>query len=165
MVDSEYLAKGKDYSDLPDLIILYISETDLWKIGRAVYEVKKTFGDTEIPYDDGERIIYVNAAVDDGSPIAELMKYFKSADPKDMNHGELSKRIHFLKEEEKGAAQMCDIAKEIYEGGREEGRESTIVSAIQNMMSDLLISAEQAMSVMRIPEEDRERYLKKVSEC
>jgi hypothetical protein len=56
---------------------------------------------------------------------------------------------------------VCKIAEGIYN----EGRELAIVTAIQNMMTDLLISAEQAMSVMRIPEEERGRYLEKVSGC
>ena len=37
MIDSEYLEKGKPYADLPDLFIIYISETDLWKAGFTTY--------------------------------------------------------------------------------------------------------------------------------
>jgi hypothetical protein len=159
MTDSEYLLKGKDYSELPDLSILYISETDIWQMGQTVYEVKKTIGDANIPYDDGERIIYVNAAVDDGSSIAKLMKYFKNTDPKDMSHGELSKRIHFLKEEEKGAAKMCDIAEEIYEGGLEQG----ILLSIQNLMKTMSMSAEQAMEALRIPKSEMQKYINQLS--
>ncbi len=43
MVDSEYLAKGKDYAELPEVYILYISETDLWKAGKTCYPVKEIF--------------------------------------------------------------------------------------------------------------------------
>ena len=37
MVDSGYLMKGKTYDDLPDVYIIYISETDLWGAGRTSY--------------------------------------------------------------------------------------------------------------------------------
>lgn len=46
MIDSEYLQKGKTYSEMPD-----------------------------VAYDDGLYILYVNAAVDDGSDTARLMEY------------------------------------------------------------------------------------------
>lgn len=63
--------------------------------------------------EDGMHIIYVNAAVDDGSEIAKLMKYFKTADPEDMSQGELSKRVHFLKCEEGGHEIMCEVSDRI----------------------------------------------------
>jgi len=110
MIDSEYLAKGKDYEELPDVHIVYISETDLWKAGRTCYPVKKYFQGTEIPYEDGVHVLYVNAAVDDGSETADLMKYFKTADPSNMAHGDLSKRVHFLKCEEGGFQIMCEMS-------------------------------------------------------
>jgi hypothetical protein len=121
MIDSEYLAKGKTYLELPNLLILYISETDLWKGGKVIYHVQKRFEETGQLYDDGMQIICVNPAVDDGSPIAKLMQYFKTSDPTDMSYGELSERVRFLKQEEGGIEVMCRIANEIYEEGREEG--------------------------------------------
>ena len=31
MVDSEHLEKGKDYDQMPEVYVIYISETNLWK--------------------------------------------------------------------------------------------------------------------------------------
>ena len=121
MIDSEYLEKGKPYADLPDLFIIYISETDLWKAGFTTYLVKKYFENTDIPYDDGQHIMYVNAAINDGTKTANLMQYFKTADPDDMNHGDLSKRIHWLKCEEGGYQEMCEISEKIFKEGQIEG--------------------------------------------
>ena len=39
MIDSECLEKGKDYDQMPDVHIIYISETDLWAAGKTVYKV------------------------------------------------------------------------------------------------------------------------------
>lgn len=85
MIDSECLEKGKRYHQMPDVYIIYISETDLWRAEKTVYKVQKKFEGTECPYEDGVHIIYVNAEIDDGSMIAQLMKYFKTADPEDMS--------------------------------------------------------------------------------
>lgn len=68
MIDSEYLQKGADYNELPDVYIFYISETDIWNGGKVAYEVNKTLN--EQPYDDGIHTVYINAAVNDGSAIA-----------------------------------------------------------------------------------------------
>lgn len=122
MIDSEYLMKGKTYTALPDVYIIYISETDLWKAGRTSYPVEKYFKSTGVRYDDGQHILYVNAAVDDGSEIARLMRYFKTADPNDMSQGDLSKRVHFLKCEEGGYEIMCEVSEKIYAEGLEMGR-------------------------------------------
>ena len=110
MIDSEYLAKGKDYDEMPEVHILYISETDLWEAGKVCYPVDKYFRGTGIPYEDGMHVLYVNAAVDDGSEVAGLMKYFKTADPADMAHGDLSKRVHYLKCEKGGEQVMCEMS-------------------------------------------------------
>lgn len=111
---------------MPDVHIIYISETDLWKTGKTVYKVEKKFEGTELPYDDGVYITYVNAEIDDGSNIAKLMNYFKTANAEDMSQGDLSARIHFLKCEEGGYQEMCEISEKIYNEGKLEGRlEST----------------------------------------
>ena len=122
MIDREYLMKGKTYAGLPDVYIIYISETDLWKGGCTSYPVEKYLGNIKVPYDDGQHILYVNAAINDGSETARLMQYFKTADPEDMSQGDLSKRIHFLKCEEGGYEIMCEVSEKIFAEGRAEGR-------------------------------------------
>ena len=121
MVDSEFLQKGKEYAEMPEVRIIYISEKDIWKKEQTVYKVKKVFENTNDLYEDGIEITYINAEINDGSEIANLMEYFKKADPKDMSQGDLSKRIHFLKCEEGGYSIMREILDDIL---REEKRES-----------------------------------------
>lgn len=121
MIDKGILDKGAYYDELPDVYIIYISETDLLNVGETVYSVKKTVGESGIPYDDGNHVVFANAAVDDGSDAAKLMQYFKKADPDDMSQGELSKRIHYLKCEKGGYDEMCKVAEDLYNQGKEQG--------------------------------------------
>ena len=123
MVDGEYLQKGEDYDAMPEVYVIYISRTDLWKMGRMETPVKKYLeGQREDEqYDDGQHVIYVNAAVDDGSKKAALLHYFKTADPDDMSQGPLSRRVRYLKREEGGLNEMCEYSQRIYNGGKEEG--------------------------------------------
>ncbi len=125
MIDSECLEKGKEYNEMPDVHIIYISEMDLWKAGKTVYKVEKKFEGTNLSYNDGIYITYVNAEIDDGSDIAKLMDYFKTANPEDMSQGDLSARIHFLKCEEGGYQEMCEVSEKIYNEGKLESTKET----------------------------------------
>lgn len=86
-----------------------------------MYEVESRFRQTKKKYDDGAHLVYVNAEIDDGSRIAELMKYFRTADPDDSSEGALSERVRFLKTEEGGIEIMCEIMERIREEGKMEG--------------------------------------------
>ena len=121
MIDSEYLEKGKEYQELADVYIFYISETDIRKAGRTVYPVRKYSESDDADYDDGLHVVYVNAEVDDGSDAAVLMRYFKTSDPEDQSQGALSDRVHFLKCEEGGMDIMCEVAERIEARGRQQG--------------------------------------------
>ncbi len=123
MLDKSALDKGAAYNELPDVYIIYISEPDLWHTGKPMCRVEKRLSGSALPYDDGNHVIFVNAAVDDGSETAKLMQYFKTADPNDMSQGALSQRVRYLKQEQGGYETMCDAANEIFVMGREEGRE------------------------------------------
>ena len=113
LIDAEFLLR----------IHFYISEKDIYHCGKAIYPIEKELGGTGLPYDDGVHIFFVNAAVDDGSRIAKLMKYFKTADPDDDSEGELSKRVRYLKREEGGVDIMCEVSERIMERGRKIGEE------------------------------------------
>ena len=121
VTDGEFLGKGRDYSELPERYIFYNSRKDIWKDGYTVYEEENRFRQTGKKHNDGSHLMYVNAEIDDGSRIAKLMKYFKTADPFDDSEGELSKRVRFLKTEEGGIEIMCEIMEKIREEGKREG--------------------------------------------
>lgn len=121
MVDSEFLEKGGSYKDMPELHIIYISETDIWKAGKTVYHVKKVLDDTGISYDDGLHVHYINAAIDDGSETAKLMRYFKTTDPYDESQGDLSKRVKLLKSGEGSEKNMCEAADLLMQLGEQIG--------------------------------------------
>lgn len=103
----------------------------MWKAGKTTYRVKKYFDGTDIPYEDGIHVLYVNAAIDDGTEIAKLMKYFKTADPEDMSQGGLSERVYFLKCEEGGFEVMCDVSEKIYQEGEMEKAKKTALNMAQ----------------------------------
>lgn len=147
MVDGEILEKGKDYDTLPELNVYYISETDIWKKKQTYYRVKKTISEEDEAYRDGINITYINAEVDDKSEIAQLMKYFKTADPNDNSQGDLSKRVHFLKCEEEGMKTMCKVTDELIEIGKEIGES---IGEERSLRRIVLRMAERGKSLVEI---------------
>ena len=160
MIDSEYLEKGRTYAELPDVYIIYISETDLWKAGYTTYPVEKYFKNTDLKYDDGQHILYVNAAVDDGSETAKLMQYFKTADPDDMEQGDLSKRVHYLKCEEGGFQEMCEVSEKIYQEGIERGKAWGIEQGIEQGKLENQKETARSLSKIGMPLEKIAEVLK-----
>lgn len=125
LIDSDLLERGKPFNEIPTLVMIYISETNIWQFHGAMSRVVKVWKDNGKIFDDGLEIIGVNAAVDDGSKVAALMAYFKTADPTDETHGELSKKVKYLKAE--GGLQMIIDTMDInYIEGLEEGKEQGI---------------------------------------
>lgn len=149
MIDSEYLKKGKMYDEMPDVHIIYISETDIWKAGHTSYQVEKYFKDTDIAYDDGIHVLYVNTAINDDSEAAAMMQYFKTANPEDMSQGNLSKRVHFLKCEEGGQDIMCEVSEKIYKEGELQGE---LKGELGKAKKTSLKLAEMGFSVEKIAE-------------
>lgn len=157
MLDTACLEKGAGYEELPEVYVIYLSERDLWKAGKTVYTVEKKLSGTEIPYSDGMHIIFANAEANDGTEIARTMQYFKVSDPMDQSHGALSKRVHYLKCEEGGRQEMCEISEKIYnEGvadGRIEGRiEGRNEGRLEIQKETAITLAERGMSISEIAE-------------
>ena len=154
LTDSELLRKGAGYSALPDRRIFYISRTDIWKKGYTIYEEEKRFRQTGLLHEDRAHVTYVNAAVDDGSRIAKLMRYFRTADPFDDSEGALSKRVRFLKTEEGGREIMCEIMEKIREEGRKEGRKSGFLESSRKTALNLNRMGMPEETIARAVEED-----------
>ena len=120
---NDFFRKGdQTYASVPELHIFYISQTDIWSLGKTCYPVMKFLGDIKTPYDDGLHMYYINAEVNDNSAIAQLMQYFKTAKADDFSQGNLSKRINYLKQTKEGLTTMDEFSKKLYDAGRAKGR-------------------------------------------
>ena len=129
VMDSELLRKGVDYDKLPEVYLFYISKEDIWKKGLMKYEVQQYLlcGDEAILYDNGLHTIYVNAEIDDGTSLAKLMQYLKTAKAGDTSQGALSEHVNYLKSPEGGRATMGEFEKYFTEQGEvKRGKETAL---------------------------------------
>jgi len=171
MIDSREVSKGTLFPDLPEIYVIFITEHDVWKRGKPLYTVRRTFEDTEEVFNDGTHILYVNGECQSESPLGRLMHDFFCSDPNDMYSDVLAERVRFFKEDEKGVAAMCKVMEEIYNDGiaigevrgevRGEirGAETERIKSIKNLISSLGISAEAAMDALKIAKTDQPKYL------
>ena len=134
--------KDKKFEKTIDLIVVYISEFDIFKRGRVIYHVDSVIRETQEKVDDGLERVFVNTAVKDGTTISEYMDCFLQKEIDNAKFPKLTNRVHYLKHEEGGVNAMCEVmeqyskkaAKKAYKQGEEAGQRQANIAAIKNMI-------------------------------
>ena len=120
-IDTLSAEKGTDYTDLPDMYIIFISAFDIFKQGKTIYHIERTVKETGITVENGTHEIYVNTAIDDGSDIAKLMQYFKNSTGIHPLFEKLSSQVYYYKETPGGEQYLKSVWDEVREEGLKEG--------------------------------------------
>ena len=118
------------FEETIDLIVVYISEFDIFKCGRVIYHVASVIRETQEKVDDGLERVFVNTAVKDGTTISEYMDCFLQKEIDNAKFPKLTNRVHYLKHEEGGVNAVCEImrkyseevAEKAYQQGEEAGK-------------------------------------------
>lgn len=164
VLDIENLDAGQDFRKLPDTFTIFITEADFWGEGKPFYLIQRMNATTGKPFGDGAYILYVNGEYRGNSAIGVLMHDFNCTTASEMKLELMAERTRYLKENPKGVEEMCKIIEEMREEeraeGRAEGRTETLLDTIRNLMDSMSLSAEQAMAAMKIPGDEREKYMK-----
>lgn len=158
VMDIENLDAGQEFAELPDTYIIFITEKDFYGEGEPVYIIERMNLTTGKNFEDGEHILYVNGEYRGESELGKLMHDFNCTEAGDMNFDLLAERTRYLKENPKGVSEMCKAMEDM----RNEAVERSILQTIRNLMDSMKWSAEQAMTAMKIPEDDRLKYIAKL---
>ncbi|WP_293838967.1 PD-(D/E)XK nuclease family transposase [uncultured Phascolarctobacterium sp.] len=108
-LDMHFLDRGKKYEALPDAYVIFITESDVLKKGRPLYNIQRSIDETGEAFGDGSHIVYVNAACQDDTPLGRLMQDFNCNDPAKMHYKELADRVNYFKTSKEGEIDMTDI--------------------------------------------------------
>ena len=139
-VDMNLLEKGVDYSQLPNVTLVYITKRDIIGAGRGFYRVERHVsrsrngGRADRKVDNGVEELYYNLRHPTGDKRkGELLRYFKNSDPdyETDTFPHIVERVRYFKKQTEGVEIMCEIANKLknegikigLEKGREEGRE------------------------------------------
>ena len=130
------------FEETINLIVVYISEFDIFKRGRVIYHVDSVIRETQEKVDDGLERVFVNTAVKDGTTVSEYMDCFLQKEIDNAKFPKLTNRVHYLKHEEGGVNAVCEImrkyseevAEKAYQQGEEAGQRQANIAAIKNMI-------------------------------
>ena len=161
MLDYHKLKKKAKFNELPETFVIFITEHDVLKDGEQIYHVERVVRETNKLFDDGTHIIYVNGSYKDesGSALGDLVHDFFCANPADMKHRQLARRVSFLKENKGGVRKMCKLMEELQEEARAEAEKNTLLDSIRNLMETMKWTAKQAMDALKIPDDKQKEYL------
>ena len=141
MIDAGCLGKGKDYDELPESFVIFITHGDIIGDGKAMYEIERMVKGDMKPFGDGSHIVYVSADLADRSTrLGKLMHDMECSDPREMFYTTLRKRVSYFKETKEGMIDMADefdailkrVGKECEKKGRNEGIEEVATKLIAN---------------------------------
>ena len=122
LIDANTSKPGENLENLLDTYVIFITEHDLYGKGIAVYHIDPIVRETGELFADGQHILYVNGACEDGSAVGKLMEDFRTTEPEKMHYKLLADEVSFYKRDQKGVEIMCRAFEEVRQEGRAEGR-------------------------------------------
>ena len=158
---------GDEFEDVQDVIVIYISEFDMFGAGKTVYHVENVIKETGNPVNDGLMSVYVNTEVADDSLISDLMQCFLKTDFKDDKFPNISRRMKELKHGEEDE-KMCKSVEEYAERKAKEAAKKAAKKATKETarktvekLNDMGMDISLIASVVDMDEETIKQWLDK----
>ena len=150
-IDTFFMEKGVSYADFPDVCVVYISAFDIFKLNQPMYHVYRVVKGTEKFVENGTHEVYVNAAINDGSIIAELMQYFMHSSGYHENFRAVCKRVNYLKEQNEGVSSMSSVIEQYAqryheEKVKEDDKEKAIKLLKRGISAEIIAEAMPSLS-------------------
>ena len=172
LIDTDVLEVNQDFSALPDITVIFITENDIYRDGAPRYQVARFIRNRGMKgfrkkrsFRDGTQIIYINGTYRGNNAIGRLMHDFNCSDPDEMYDHDLAARVRYLKQTQEGIEEMCRISEELENAamrygeqkgikiGEERGEQRAQEAAISALMKNLNITRHEAMSLLGIATE------------
>ena len=122
LLDMNTLNPGQDYEELPESYVIFITRDDVPGKGLPIYHADRVIEETGDMFGDGAHIIYVNSSIqNEDTDLGRLMHDLHCKNADEMHSPVLAKRVHELKDTQKGVELMCHEMEKIYSEGMESG--------------------------------------------
>ena len=121
LMDMNTLNPGQDFDELPESYVIFITRDDILGYDFPIYHIDRHIKEADDSFQDEAHIIYVNSRKQEDTELGRLMHdlHCKNADA--MHSPVLAKRVHELKDTQKGVELMCHEMEKIYSEGMESG--------------------------------------------
>jgi hypothetical protein len=148
---SNFSKKGSEFSQIPNVTVVYISQYDVFNSGRTIYHVDSVIRETNTTIDDGLKRVFVNTQYceKDTSDVGALMRCFLQQTVTDKRFPELTKRFNYLKNDQKEVDSMCKIIEEYEDERAAESAAETLVKNIETL-ADSTGSIDKACELLKI---------------
>ena len=114
LIDANSLDKGGDFTELPEVYVIFITEHDVLGGGIPLYTIERVINETGKPFGDGSHIVYVNGEHRDaGTALGKLVHDIFCERPEDMNYSELAERVRHFKDDEKGVIEVSEVMEKL----------------------------------------------------
>ena len=176
LIDSSLLAPGEvDFNSIKNTTIIMIMPFDLFGLGKYVYTFESVCDKhPDLKLEDGAKRIFINThgknASDVSSEFIALMKFIEYNEDEETNNIMASSNLEKIKarvarvkaSEEVGVKYMQKWEEEalIRHEAIEQGRNEQLIESIKTLMSNMGITAEEAMKNLGVNPGDYEKYLK-----
>ena len=135
ILDCDQSYPGEKWSHFPEMYVIFICEEDVLETKRLVSHIER-YIDKQEQFKDKLHIIYLNASIQDDTPLGKLMHDMLCNDPNDMYYDALRKRVSYFKRQEGGKKTMCEVLEELITEAKKEGEErGRIASLIDILMN------------------------------
>jgi len=152
------LNPGQDFDELPESYVIFITRDDTLGYGLPIYHIDRQIKEIDKTFQDEAHIIYVNSRKQDDTELGRLMHDLHCKKADEMHSQVLAKRVHELKETQKGVELMCHEMEKIYSEGMESGE-------LRAKKETALSMAEEGMNVktiarlVKVSEKDVQKWI------
>ena len=158
LMDMNTLNPGQDFDELPESYVIFITRDDILGYGFPIYHIDRHIKEADDSFQDEAHIIYVNSRKQEDTELGRLMHDLHCKNADEMHSPVLAKRVHELKDTQKGVELMCHEMEKIYSEGMESGE-------LRAKKETALSMAEEGMNVktmarlVKVSEKDVQKWI------
>ena len=121
LMDMNTLNPGQDFDELPESYVIFITRDDILGYDFPIYHIDRHIKEADDSFQDEAHIIYVNSRKQEDTELGRLMHDLHCKNADEMHSPVLAKRVHELKDTQKGVELMCHEMEKIYSEEMESG--------------------------------------------
>lgn len=158
LMDMNTLNPGQDFDELPESYVIFITRDDILGYGFPIYHIDRHIKEADDSFQDEAHIIYVNSRKQEDTELGRLMHDLHCKNADEMHSPVLAKRVHELKDTQKGVELMCHEMEKIYSEGMESG-DLKAKKEIALSMAEEGMDVKKVARLVKVSEDDIQKWI------